>query len=86
MSQRAMAYGISQSYGFLLPTESVDSQKLWVITEYGLPEYKNAIVDSEIHVNDARRAFFARKTRATQDRLVARLLPRLSVYCEFCRR
>ena len=33
-----MAYVISQSYGFSLPTESVDSQKLWVITEYGLPE------------------------------------------------
>ena len=33
-----MGYGVSQSYGFSLPTESVDGQKLWVITEYGLPE------------------------------------------------
>ena len=35
---RAMAYGISQSYGFSLPTKFVDGQKLWVITDYGLPE------------------------------------------------
>ena len=33
-----MAYGISQSYGFSLPTKAIDGQKLWVITEYGLPE------------------------------------------------
>ena len=33
-----MAYGISQSYEFSLPTESVDGQKLCVITEYGLPD------------------------------------------------
>ena len=33
-----MGYGVLQSYGFSLPTESVDGQKLWVITEYGLLE------------------------------------------------
>ena len=33
-----MGYGVSQSYGFSLPTESMDGQKLWVITEYGLPK------------------------------------------------
>ena len=33
-----MTYEISQSHGFSLPTESMDGQKPWVITEYGLPE------------------------------------------------
>ena len=44
-----MGYGVSQSYGFSLPTKSVEGQKLWLITEYGLPELS---VKTELTVYD----------------------------------